>query len=255
MSNQIRIAILGDSISEGLGSKKYNYVSALQEELKECGIDAEIENFAHTGTTIDYALEIEESVKAFCPDFVLLFYGNVEAIIRPDLRKKSFATKILPQRYRKIFMLDPRPFYSKTKWKSIIQHLDTYFRFFMKRLIILTNGTYRMMEPNDFEIKYSQFVRDMITSGYRTLCVSNVRIDDKYFPKSSASLDEYRTIICRVAEKYNTSYIDLYNWQHKFVWKEIYGNDHYHPNLNGYSLMGKMFAKSIMEEFYKTESL
>lgn len=253
MSSQIRIAILGDSISEGLGTKKYNYVLALREKLNEYGIDDEIKNFARTGTTIEYALEIEELVKNFAPDFVLVFYGNVEAIIRPDLRKQTFATRILPRRYRKMFMLDPRPFYSKTLWKSIIQHLDTYCRFFIKRLIISCNGTYRIMEPTDFEMKYSQFINHMVSFGCTPLCVSNVRIDDKYFPGSSASLEEFRAIIYRIAKKTNTPYIDLYHWQHEFTWGEIYGNDHYHPNQNGYSLMGKMFAKDIAERVLKHE--
>ena len=136
MDSQIKIAILGDSISEGLGSKKYNYISAMQETLAQRGIVSEVRNFARTGTTIEYALGIEADVKTFSPDYILVFYGNVEAIIRPDLRKKTFVTKILPRRYRKIFMLDPRPFYSKTKWKSIIQHMDSNFRFFLKALVL-----------------------------------------------------------------------------------------------------------------------
>lgn len=249
---EYKIAILGDSISEGLGTKKYNFVQSLSDRLNsenhDKNITVNIRNFARTGTTILYTKQILQDLRNFSPNAILILYGNVEAIIRPNIQKKSFVSATLPRRYRKMFMLDPRPFYSHVKWKSAFQHLDTFYRWIMRRIISKINGTYRLMEPKEFYDEYNKFVKLALKISPTVFCVSNVRIDDRYFPKTSNSFIELRNVIKDVARENNVEYIPLNEWQAKYEWETIYGNDHYHPNLNGYNLMGAYFA-DIIEPF------
>lgn len=250
----LKIAILGDSISEGLGSKKYNYINSLEKNLKRVGIKSIIKNFSHTGTTINYALEKIEDIKNFSPDCILIFYGNVEAIIRPDLRKKTIIKMLLPKRYRKIFMLDPRPFYSNVRWKKIFQYLDNIFRYIMRRVIIKLNGSYRLMELDEFKNKYSQFLKEALLFSKKIICISNVRIDERLFPGTTDSMNEFCKIIYQLTQEYNVSFIALNEWQKKYEWAQIYGNDHYHPNKSGYELIGEFFANQILkEDIFKKE--
>lgn len=249
----IKIAIVGDSISEGLGSKKYNYVNSLKENLKKAQIESDIKNFAVSGTTIDYAIDKIEEINRFNPDYLFIFYGNVEAIIRPDLRKETIITTLLPKRYHKMFMLDPRPFFSKNIFKSFIQHMDNIYRFFMRRVVCKLNGTYRLMEPNEFADKYDYFIREMKLHVKNIVCISNVRIDERYFPGTTLSLDEFRLEIQRISNINNTMYVALNEWQKQFFWKCIYGNDHYHPSKDGYEQMGEFFANQILNKINKEE--
>lgn len=243
----MRIAILGDSISQGIGKKRYNYVDSLKEALKKGGVDANIENFALTGTMVSYALDIIAEIERFKPNCVLIFYGNVEAIVRPDLRKKSFITKLMPKRYRKIFMLDPRPFYSKSRIKRLGQHLDNTYRFVMRRLASKVNGTYRLMNIEEFKDYYMLLLDEMKRIGAYALCCSNVNIDEELFSGTSASLQEFCNVIQEVAAEKKVGYIPLNEWQKNYSWEDIYSHDHYHPNQKGYELMGDYFSKFIFD--------
>lgn len=246
---EYKIAILGDSISEGLGTKKYNFIHSMDSHLvskfQNENISIKIKNFARTGTTISYTREIRKDLSNFAPDAILILYGNVEAIIRPNIYKKTVASVILPKRYRKMFMLDPRPFYSHKKWKSALQHLDTFYRWIMRTIISKVNGMYRLMEPNEFYEEYLAFVKYATEISHTVFCVSNVRIDDRCFPKTSKSLEEFRNVIKAVVKESKVEYIPLNEWQEKYEWRTIYGDDHYHPNLNGYNLMGEYFANIV----------
>lgn len=246
---EIKIALLGDSITEGLGSKKINYVKSLGENLNSAEKNYIIENFGASGTTIQYYSEVREKIEMFNPDIVVIFYGNVEAIHRPVMYKKSLVYQLMPKRYKKNFsMIDPRPFYSHRWIKRFFQKMDSAYRFILKRYFINKYGTYQILDIETFEKDYKKVLRELVSRNYRTICVSNVRIDDYYFPKSSKALAAYRDIIKNLAKELDCQYIDLYNWQLDFSWREIYGEDHFHPNEKGYNLIGEFFAKNIKEE-------
>lgn len=247
----LKIAILGDSISQGIGKKKYNYVNSLKCCLKRNGVDANIKNFALTGTMISYAIDIVAKIKQFKPDCVLILYGNVEAIIRPDLRRKTFITRVIPRRYKKIFMLDPRPFYSKSRIKRFGQRLDNAYRFIMRRVISKLNGTYRLMEPEEFRKNYVMLLKEMKEINACILCCSNVRVDETLFPGTSNSLREFCKVIQEVASENQVEYIPFNEWQKQYPWEEIYSHDHFHPNQRGYRLIGAYFSAFILRYIEK----
>ena len=105
MSELIKIVIVGE------GSKKDNYKDSLTSNLEKSGIRVLIKNYARTGTMIDYALGKSDELKKFAPDCLFICYGNVEVIIRPNLKSNTLMTAVLPKRYKKSFMLDSRLFF------------------------------------------------------------------------------------------------------------------------------------------------
>lgn len=60
VSDKTVVYLLGDSITQGLGSKKVNFAGELAHLL---GDAYEIVNLAYTGTTIDYALKLLDDGK------------------------------------------------------------------------------------------------------------------------------------------------------------------------------------------------
>lgn len=78
----MRLTIIGDSISQGLGRKHYNYCNELkcffEQETKQ---SLDITNMAITGKTILYANEITDKIKDTNPDVILIFLGSVDAIL------------------------------------------------------------------------------------------------------------------------------------------------------------------------------
>lgn len=97
-NDKTTVYLLGDSITQGLGSKKINFTAELACLL---GKDYEIVNLAYTGTTTDYALklldegEISQRLgRAMC----VVLYGNVDAQIRPSRTGKVFPH--IPKRFQ-----------------------------------------------------------------------------------------------------------------------------------------------------------
>lgn len=62
--NITTIYLLGDSITQGLGSKKLNFTGVLAKLL---GKNYRIVNLAYTGTTISYALKLLDNGKLCAP--------------------------------------------------------------------------------------------------------------------------------------------------------------------------------------------
>ena len=57
MNEKVKIVLLGDSITQGIGSRQINYEKKLKSYLNANGIESSIFNLALTGTTIDHAFE------------------------------------------------------------------------------------------------------------------------------------------------------------------------------------------------------
>ena len=57
MNEKVKIVLLGDSITQGIGSRQINYEKKLKSYLNANGIESSIFNLELTGTTIDHAFE------------------------------------------------------------------------------------------------------------------------------------------------------------------------------------------------------
>lgn len=237
-----KIAILGDSISQGLGSKKLNYVDDLIKKLNCC---YEIKNFAHTGTTIRYALEIVNNVLNFKPDIVFIFYGNVDAILRPNENSKPNFYKLLPNRYKQNGMLDPRPFYSKKILKRIYEKSESTFRYNIKKLLMKVQGVYSWTSIDEFESLYNLFIKKLRSNDIEMILISTVTIDDFYFPGSTIQFEKYNKIIEKIALENQLKFINLYEILKKYNQDQVYGPDHFHPNEKGYEIIADVFSKAI----------
>lgn len=130
------VVLLGDSITQGLGSKKINFTENLNSLL---GNGFHVDNMALTGTTISYAQEILPRIIEKKPDYTIIVYGNVDAQIRPNRNGRVF--KHIPKRFQKSGMLMPRPFYSHTWYKRIGQKIDNNLRIFFSWLIYRLDGS------------------------------------------------------------------------------------------------------------------
>ena len=98
-NHKTTVYLLGDSITQGLGSKKVNFTGKLADLLGE---GYEIVNLAYTGTTIDYALGLLDEGK-IAPGGSLLVRRALRQRGRADTAEPegqgvSSHTKALPGR-------------------------------------------------------------------------------------------------------------------------------------------------------------
>lgn len=244
----IKVTIIGDSISQGLGKKKINYCESLKNKIENLtGVICNLENLAVTGKTIIYANEIIEDIIKSDPDIILLFMGSVDALIRP--KPEGVFWKCLPKRYKLNGMLDPRPFYSKKRWRYIPEHIDSWIRWHLKKVLMKFCKVYSWVDEETFENYYRDFVRNF--SDKEIFAISPVYVDEKFFPGSNYNLKRYRDIISKIcSEQENTHFFDIYSCQEQLGWKEnpsIYGDDHFHPSIYGYQWMGSIIGDKISQ--------
>lgn len=233
----MKVILLGDSITEGLGSKKINFAESLKKEL---GNEYCIYNLAKTGTTIEYGLKIYDKVNELEPDLVIIMYGNVDAQIRPN--RKCFIYKMLPNRFKGNGMLSPRPFYSKKWHKRLFQKMDNLMRTMFRNLIYFFEVPEQEVDIKLFQETYNALLDSLVNS---TICLcSTVYIDEKYFPGSQKEYEKYNAVIKSIADERKYIYIDLYELFREVGWS-FYNEDHFHPNGDGYLLISKELNKKL----------
>lgn len=170
------VVLLGDNITQGLGSKKINFTQELQDRLGPCFC---VQNLALTGTTIYYPLEIVDESWFPHGGVCVILYGNVDAQIRPNREGKIFPK--IPKRFQKSGMLMPRPFYSHSPVKKAVQHGENALRRFFSHLIIRVDGTEQWVNAEDFDDAYRELIGRLREKGFEIFCCSTVFIDEKFF--------------------------------------------------------------------------
>lgn len=245
--NVNRVFLFGDSITQGLGSRKISFEKELARIL---GSGFEVINLASTGTTIDYALKLldrgEIVPTEHCQTICIVLYGNVDAQIRPNRKGKVFPC--IPKRYKGGGMLMPRPFYSRSFYKRMGQHLDNMVRRFLSCLVKAIDGTEQWVRIEPFSNMYSLFLDRLIGLGFYVVCCSCVYIDEKLFPGSPKQYELFNDRIKAAALSRQLPYVDLYKLFRDCVgrrgWESVYNMDHFHPNGEGYRLIAEAIAST-----------
>jgi lysophospholipase L1-like esterase len=250
----MKLVVLGDSISEGIGRKKINYCNDLKAYLENLGIKNQIINNALTGTTIEYAVSNLNKFIEERPHVVIIMYGSVDAQIRPNIEKNRYRIlDVIPSKYKNIGgMIDPRAFYSETLYRRVFQKMDNAYRYLLKKLLTLTQGTYQKVSLNDFYTNYEKLVKCLLKSNIKIICVSTVYIDDKYFLDSSCEYAKYNEMINKISIRYKAKFVDVFSILKEDVvkkgWNNLYSSDHFHPNFNGYQKLAVCIGEAVAEE-------
>lgn len=234
----MKIAICGDSISEGIGSLKINYKSLLQERVK----GAKIKNFAHTGSMINHMDEIEAGIKNFNPDILILFYGNVDAMTRP--KSSSIFYKCVPSRYRKNGMLSPRALFTRKFLLRILQKLESIFRILLNKFLIKICGYEVWMPIDKFEKKYSEVIEEYKEKNI--ILISTVPVYEKWFPHTNEQYIAYNKIINKLSEKNGCMFVNAYDILSRYEWNEVFLEDRFHLSKGGYEIIAEEISKFIL---------
>ena len=249
MSSQprvIKIAVFGDSISEGIGSKRLNYCMPLEAKINNAvNRTVEISNFASTGTTIRFIETKEPELVGKKFNYVLIAYGNVDAMLRPDTSSRLNLYAHIPSRYKKTGMLNPRPYFSRVWYKSAIQHVDSWVRWNLNQCLLRIQGSITWVGANEFRDAYQNAVSMLWKYTDQIIMLSTVRVSEKYFPGTNEMYKQYNSIIEEIAERNHCKYIDIYN---HLCDRSYFYEDEYHPNEAGYQLIADIIAGEILED-------
>ncbi|MFF2481806.1 SGNH/GDSL hydrolase family protein [Paenibacillus sp. NPDC058071] len=241
----MKLICLGDSITEGLGVIRTgkSYPSQLAHRLRSRGEgQVELYNFGASAKMLDESIRRhEKEIIRMQPDIVIVAHGVTEAIVRP----KPAALRLFPPRWRKPGWMDPRPYYSKNRYKKTMQRIESAIRWRCKWAAIRLFGGIAWMSPSEFRNYLDPFITRLLNESPSThlILLTPIAADPVYFPSSGSSLEAFRQQIDAVAWRHqrsgsvhrcDTSAL-LRQW-------EDYWEDRFHPNEAGH--------QTIADELY-----
>lgn len=236
----MRIVIWGDSIAYGLGAKGEAYGNLIQAKMKS-QYNMEVHNFAQSKFQLSDSIQFIEDTIALDPDLVIIAHGTTEAIVRP--KKKDL--KHMPIRWQNSQM-DPRTYYSHRVWKRLVGRMDSAIRWRVKNFLIRHFGNETWCTKEYFSDISSSVVDQLLEKTHAGIVLlSHYGIDERYFPHSLESLNDFSDLVKKVASKHTrTVYCDVRLTCSQ--WSD-YLDDHFHPNAKGHEKIANEILKMISE--------
>lgn len=217
----LRLVAFGDSIANGLGAQGKSYPVLLAQRL-----GARLIDLTGSAIQVNNALDLREGAKG--ADIAVIAFGITEAMIRPTNK----ALKLLPRRWRRAGWTDPRPYYSSRRWKRAIQMVESGVRWRIKVALIRLTGGARWGSPKTYERDLTELVEYLQATGISIIViVGYFGHDERFFPGSTASCDEFLTINRGVASTTGTLFLDGTSICRQW---EDFLCDHFHPNVSGH---------------------
>lgn len=260
---------LGDSLTEGVGSKRISYVSELVTQIRSAkrdlnvhelrlryvdphGFNRDIEvnvagkldvdpsqyssdlwfwNLACEGQTIETDLTWLPLIGALRPELVVIFRGSLESIIRPATLHDGSLPWWVPASWRGYAAMDPRCYFSTTWWrKAKQQFIDTTKQ--KIRLRLLSQGAGKpLMEAELFTHHLRALLSRLNT---RVLVLGLLPVDEACFPGSPAYFESVNTKLKEIADSEGAEFFD---WgsvlKARSSRDELFYRDGFHPNLTG----------------------
>jgi len=275
---------LGDSLTEGVGSKRISYVSELVTQIRsaqheinvhelrlrnvdplEFNRDIEVNvagkidvdestrsldlwcwNLACEGQTIESDLAWLPLISTLRPELVVIFRGSLESIVRPAaLHDRSWPWWV-PSSWRGYAAMDPRCYFSTTWWrKAKQQSLDSIKQ--RTRLKLLSRGAGRpLLEAEPLAAHLATLLQRLREVKTRVLVLGLLPVDESRFPGSPAYFESVNATLKQIAA---TEGVDFFDWavelKAKSAHDELFYRDGFHPNLAGARALAEILRSRL----------
>jgi lysophospholipase L1-like esterase len=262
---------LGDSLTEGVGSKRISYVSELVTRIRSNGklnvhefrlrhvdvggfidfnvagkmdIDASqqstdlwVWNLACEGKTIETDLAWLPLISTLQPELVVIFRGSLESIIRP-----ATLPGWVPRSWRGYAAMDPRCYFSTTWWRKAKQQaIDATKQ--RVRLKLLSGPGKPLMDPEDVGRHLITLLRRLNT---RVLILGLLPVDEARFPGSPA---HFKSLNGKLQEIANAEGAEFFDWGAAMGAQDgLFYRDGFHPNLAGARTLAEILHQRLFDQ-------
>ena len=272
---------LGDSLTEGVGSKRISYVSELVTQIRSapCGInvhelrlrgvdphgfvdfniagkmdvdggrhssDLWCWNLASEGQMIESDLAWLPLVGTLKPELVVIFRGSLESIIRPAALHDRTWPWWVPSSWRSYAAMDPRCYFSATWWRKAKQQSIDATKQSM-RLKLLTRGAGRpLIDVESLVAHLTTLLRRLRALNTRVLILGLLPVDEARFPGSPAHFESVNTRLHEIA---NAEGIEFLDWgsvlKARAPREHFFYRDGFHPNLTGATALAEILRAHL----------
>ena len=263
---------LGDSLTEGVGSKRISHVAELGKLLRaednnsvhefrlrqidshsfhrdidfnvagylngngatNSGFDLWLWNLACEGQTIETDFAWLPLIAALRPELVVIFRGSLESIIRPVMLRNDHWPWWLPASWRGYAAMDPRCYFSATWWRRAKQtSVDTLKQTARLKLLRSDAGT-PLMDADLLISHQASLLKELRVLGARVLVLGLLPVAEERFPGSPEHFKFVSERLRAVAEVEGAEFFD---WSAELTKRgsheDLFYRDSFHPNAAG----------------------
>ncbi len=270
---------LGDSLTEGVGSKRISYVTELVTQIRSArcevnvhelrlrhvdprGFDRFVEfnvagkldldrehaasdlwcwNLACEGQTIETDVAWLPLIRTLSPELIVIFRGSLESIIRPAALHDGSWPSWVPSSWRSYAAMDPRCYFSATWWRKAKQQaIDALKQ--RARLKLLARGAGRpLIDVDALALDLTTLVQRLRELNTRVLILGLLPVDEARFPGSPAN---FESVNARLKEIANAEAVEFFDWGSSLkataAGEQFFYRDGFHPNLTGATALAEL---------------
>lgn len=273
---------LGDSLTEGVGSKRISHVAELVKQLRSSGCVANVHEFrlrhvdalngdiefnvaglmnvdgqhnssdvwlwnlACEGKTIESDFDWLPLIGALHPELVVIFRGSLESIIRPAMLLDGEWPWWVPASWRGYAAMDPRCYFSTTWWRRAKQSsVDSLKQKARLKLLKLRPGS-PLIDLDQLASYQTELLRRLRALGTRVLVLGLLTVEQTRFPGSP---EQFKAVNTRLREIANAEGAEFIDWASLLAARgthsELFYRDSFHPNEAG----ARALAEILREHF------
>ena len=264
---------LGDSLTEGVGSRRVSHVTELAQQLRSKGcpgcasvhefrlrpIDAAANqqidfnvagwmntgrdhhpsdlwlwNLACEGRTIESDFAWLPLIAALRPERVVIFRGSLESIIRPAVLLNNGWPWWVPGSWRGYAAMDPRCYFSSTWWRKAKQaSVDTLKQKARLKLLKEREGK-PLLDGEVLVAQLASLLKELHSLSARVLVLGLLPVGKERFPGSPEHFASINAKLNTTAEAESAEFSD---WGALLVERgrheDLFYRDSFHPNAAG----------------------
>jgi hypothetical protein len=272
---------LGDSLTEGVGSRRISHVSELAQQLraKGCSVhefrlrpidgsfDPQIQfnvagwmnvngshdssdlwlwNLACEGQTIDSDFAWLPLIATLRPELVVIFRGSLESIVRPAVLRDGAWPWWVPASWRGYAAMDPRCYFSDTWWRKAKQSsVDALKQKARLKLLKEAEGK-PLMDADALSAQLASLLKKLRSSTARVLVLGLLPVSEACFPRSPEHFESVNAKLGSVAQVEGAEFFD---WgpllRQRGSDEELFYRDTFHPNAAGARVLAEILQTRL----------
>ena len=269
---------LGDSLTEGVGSKRISHVSELVKQLRSANgmnvhefrlrhvdngfnkqidfnvaglidVDADQDlsdlwlwNLACEGQTIDADFGWLSLIAALRPELVVVFRGSLESIIRPAMVQDGDWPWWVPQSWRGYAAMDPRCYFSTTWWRKAKQSSVDGLKQRARLKLLKVRPGQPLIDLERFASSQTELLKRLRALETRVLVLGLLPVDEARFP---GSLEHFKRVNARLKQIADAEGVEFFDWASSLNAGDLFYRDGFHPNVVGATTLAGLLRERI----------
>jgi len=273
---------LGDSLTEGVGSKRISHVTELVNQLRDAAHDFNVHEFrlrhvdmpsfnrdiefnvaglinreeqSHSSDVWLWNLACEGQViesdfgwlsliAALRPELVVIFRGSLESIIRPAMLIDGDWPWWVPAAWRGYAAMDPRCYFSTTWWRKAKQSSVDALKQKVRLKLLNTRPGKPLIDLDQLASQLTDLIKQLRAIGTRVLVLGLLPVNQSRFPSSP---EYFKSVNARLEQIATAEGAEFFDWGSLLPANgNLFYRDSFHPNKAGARVLAQILRERLL---------